>query len=47
MQITSEDGPLTVHLDGELRAPGSDVLEVSVLPGALPVLVADGEGAAA
>ena len=47
VRITSEDGPLTAHLDGELRAPGSDLLEVSLVPGALPVLVADGEGTAA
>jgi YegS/Rv2252/BmrU family lipid kinase len=38
--ITSEDGPLTAHLDGELRSPGHHVLEVSLLPGALPVVVA-------
>lgn len=47
VRIASEDGPLTAHLDGELRTPGSDVLDVSVLPGALPVLVADREGPAA
>ncbi|HRZ10746.1 MAG TPA: hypothetical protein P5319_12755, partial [Gemmatimonadales bacterium] len=47
VRIASEDGPLTAHLDGELRAPGSDVLDVALLPGALPVLVADGGGQAA
>ncbi len=40
VRITSEDGPLTAHLDGELRSPGHHVLEVSLLAGALPVLVA-------
>ncbi|HQR17218.1 MAG TPA: diacylglycerol kinase family lipid kinase [Gemmatimonadales bacterium] len=40
VRITSEDGPLTAHLDGELRSPGHHVLEASLLPGALPVLVA-------
>jgi YegS/Rv2252/BmrU family lipid kinase len=41
VRITSEEGPLTAHLDGELRSPGHHVLEVSLLPGALPVLVAN------
>ena len=40
VRITAEDGPLTAHLDGELRSPGHHVLEVSLLPGALPVMVA-------
>jgi YegS/Rv2252/BmrU family lipid kinase len=45
VRVTSDDGPLTAHLDGELRSPGLDVLEVSVLPGALRVLVATEAGA--
>ena len=44
VRIASDDGPLTAHLDGELRSPGSDVLDVSLVPGALPVLVADRKG---
>jgi diacylglycerol kinase (ATP) len=44
VRITSEEGPLLAHLDGELRAPGQEVLEVSIRPGALPVLVAAVEG---
>lgn len=44
VRITSNDGPLTAHLDGELRAPGSEVLDVSLLPGALPILVATTAG---
>ena len=40
VRVTSEDGPLTAHLDGELRSPGRNVLEASLHPGALPVLVA-------
>ncbi|HEX5004778.1 MAG TPA: diacylglycerol kinase family protein [Gemmatimonadales bacterium] len=47
VRITSDDGPLTAHLDGELRAPGTNVLEIGVRPGALPVLVADARGRAA
>ena len=47
LRVTSEVGPLTAHLDGEIRQPGSEVLEVSVLAGALPVLVAPAAGAAA
>jgi len=44
VRVTSEDGPLAAHLDGELRSPGSDVLDVSLVAGALPVLVASRSG---
>ncbi len=40
VRVTSDDGPLTAHLDGELRSPGLNVLDASLHPGALPVLVA-------
>jgi diacylglycerol kinase (ATP) len=43
----SSEAPLLAHLDGELRAPGQDVLEVSIRPGVLPVLVAAVEGKSA
>lgn len=39
IRVASPTGDLTAHLDGELRAPGLDRLEVSVVPAALPVLV--------
>jgi len=38
--VRSLDGPLILHLDGELRAPGVDECVVEVVPGCLPVLVA-------
>jgi len=44
VRVTSDDGPLLAHLDGELRSPGFDTLEVSVRPAALPVLVGAGAG---
>jgi diacylglycerol kinase (ATP) len=44
VRVKSDDGPLTAHLDGELRAPGHDSLEALVHPAALPVLVAATEG---
>jgi YegS/Rv2252/BmrU family lipid kinase len=47
VRVTSDDGPLTAHLDGELRAPGHDVIEAVLHPGALPVLVAATPGSAA
>lgn len=40
VRIVSADGPLTAHLDGELRSPGNDVLDVTLRRGVLPVLVA-------
>jgi len=46
VRVTSADGPLTAHLDGELRSPGVDTLEATLHPGALPVLVAPAEIAA-
>ncbi len=45
VRITSGSGPLTAHLDGELRSPGSDILEVTLVPAALPVMVAAADGA--
>jgi YegS/Rv2252/BmrU family lipid kinase len=45
VRVASDDGPLTAHLDGELRSPGLNTLEASLHPGALPVLVAAPEGA--
>ncbi len=47
VRVTSDDGPLTAHLDGELRSPGHSTLEATILPGALPVLVAAAEGGTA
>jgi len=44
VRVTCEEGPLTAHLDGELRTPGHDSLEASLHPAALPVLVAVPEG---
>jgi len=44
VRVSSEDGPLTAHLDGELRSPGLDVLDVSLASGALPVMVAAPDG---
>jgi len=38
--IRSLEGPLLVHLDGELRQPGTDECAVRVEPGRLKVLVA-------
>jgi len=38
--IAATDGPITAHFDGEVRAPGASTLEITLLPGALPVLVA-------
>jgi len=46
VRVTSADGPLTAHLDGELRSPGADTLEATLHPAALPVLVASAEIAA-
>jgi len=40
VRVTSADGPLTAHLDGELRSPGTNVLDVTLHQGALPVLAA-------
>jgi YegS/Rv2252/BmrU family lipid kinase len=40
VRVTSTDGPLTAHLDGELRSPGTDVLDVTLHRGVLPVLSA-------
>jgi diacylglycerol kinase (ATP) len=42
--VTSADGPITAHFDGELRSPGRDSLEVSLHRGALPVLAAADAG---
>ena len=47
VQVRSDDGPLTAHLDGELRSPGTSSLDVTLLAGALPVLVAATEGRSA
>jgi len=44
VRVTSLDGPLTAHLDGELRHHDQDTLEVSVHPAALPVMVARSPG---
>ncbi len=38
VRVRSDDGPLTAHFDGEIRAPGHDTLEVSLHRAALPVL---------
>jgi len=46
VRVSSADGPLTAHLDGELRAPGTDVLDVTLRKAALPVLVAAAMGQA-
>jgi len=40
VRVTSAGGPLTAHLDGELRSPGTNVLDVTLHPGVLPVLSA-------
>jgi YegS/Rv2252/BmrU family lipid kinase len=39
IRIVSADGPITAHLDGELRSPGAAELDVTLRPAALPVLV--------
>ena len=39
--VRSKDGPLVVHLDGELREPGVQECDVTVEPGVLNVLVAE------
>ncbi len=44
VRVTSEEGPLTAHLDGELRGSGQTSLEATVVPGALPVLVSPSTG---
>jgi diacylglycerol kinase (ATP) len=44
LRVESADGPLIAHLDGELRSPGTEVLEVTLRRAVLPVLVA-GAGA--
>lgn len=46
VRVTSADGPLTAHLDGEVRSPGVDTLEATLHRAALPVLVASAETAA-
>jgi diacylglycerol kinase family enzyme len=38
--IRCADGPLLLHLDGELREPGVRECTVEVLPGRLTVLMA-------
>jgi diacylglycerol kinase family enzyme len=38
--IRSPDGPLLLHLDGELREPGVNECTVKIDPGKLNVLVA-------
>lgn len=40
VQVVSGGGPLTAHFDGEVRTSGSNVLDISLHAGALPVLVA-------
>lgn len=40
VRIVASDGPLTAHFDGEVRAPGSGTLDITLLAGALPVLTA-------
>ena len=40
VRVVSADGPLTAHLDGELRSPGTEILDVTLHRAALPVLVA-------
>ena len=40
LTVHSSDGPLLLHLDGELRTPGVDHCTVTVAPGCLNVMVA-------
>jgi len=40
LTVRSPDGPLMLHLDGELRTPGVDACTVTVAPGCLNVMVA-------
>jgi diacylglycerol kinase family enzyme len=40
LTVRSPEGPLMLHLDGELRMPGIDQCTVTVVPGAINVLVA-------
>lgn len=40
LTVSSPDGPLMLHLDGELRTPGVDTCTVTVAPGCLNVMVA-------
>jgi diacylglycerol kinase (ATP) len=40
LTIRATDGPLVAHMDGEIRAPGRQELEITLVPAALPVLCA-------
>jgi YegS/Rv2252/BmrU family lipid kinase len=40
LTIRASDGPLTAHMDGEIRAPGTAELQITLVPAALPVICA-------
>jgi hypothetical protein len=40
LTIRSMDGPLVAHMDGEIRAPGTPELEITLVPAALAVMCA-------
>ncbi|MGD2136272.1 MAG: hypothetical protein PVF27_08930, partial [Gemmatimonadales bacterium] len=40
VRVTGVSGPLTMHLDGELRYPETPSVQIEILPGCLKVLCA-------